>query len=51
LVVTTSDIDAELWAQTGDGQILGNLLYNVANLLNQGNVTSLLFLLTQLAQL
>ena len=51
LVVTTSDIDAELWAQTGDGQILGNLLYNVANLLNPGNTTSLLFLLTQLAQL
>jgi hypothetical protein len=51
LVVTTSDIDAELFAQTGDGQILGNLLYNVANLLNQGNTTSLLFLLTQLARL
>lgn len=51
LVITTSDIDAELWAQTGDGQILGNLLYNVANLLNQGNTTSLLFLLTQLARL
>lgn len=51
LVVTTSDIDAGLWAQTGDGQVLGNLLYNVANLLNQGNTTSLLFLLTQLAQL
>ena len=51
LVVTTSDIDAELWAQTGDGQVLGNLLFNVANLLNPGNTTSLLFLLTQLAQL
>lgn len=51
LMVTTSDIDAELWAQTGDGQILGNLLYNVANLLNPGNPTSFLFLLTQLAQL
>jgi hypothetical protein len=51
LVVTTSDIDAELWAQTGDGQVLGNLLFNVANLLNPGNTTTLLFLLTQLAQL
>lgn len=49
--MTTSDIDAELWAETGDGQILGNLLFNVANLLNQGNTSSLLFLLTELAQL
>jgi hypothetical protein len=51
LVVTTSDIDAELWAQTGDGQVLGNVLYNVANLLNPGNAGSLLLLLTQLAAL
>ncbi len=51
LVVTTSDIDAELWARTGDGQILGNLLYNVAHLLDQGNAVSLLLLLTQLALL
>ncbi len=51
LLVTTSDIHAELLAQTGDGQILGNLLFNVANLLNPGNTTSLLFLLTELAQL
>jgi len=51
LVVTTSDINAELLAQTGNGQVLGNLLYNVANLLNPGNTTSLLFLLGQLAQL
>ncbi len=51
LVVTTSNIDAQLWATTGDGQVLGNLLYNVANLLNQGNTSSLLFLLTELAQL
>ena len=51
LVVTTSDINAQLKAQTGDGQILGNLLYNVSHLLDQGNVASLLFLLTQLAQL
>ncbi len=51
LVVTTSNIDAQLWATTGDGQVLGNLLYNVANLLNQGNTSSLLFLLAELAQL
>ncbi|MBY0229061.1 MAG: hypothetical protein K2W96_07270 [Gemmataceae bacterium] len=51
LVVTTSDIDAELWARTGDGQVLGNLLYNVAHLLDQGNAVSLLLLLTQLALL
>ena len=37
LVVETSDIDAEIWAKTGDGDILGNLLFNVANLLNAGN--------------
>jgi hypothetical protein len=49
LVVTTSDIHAELLAQTGDGQVLGNLLYNVANLLNQGNTASLLLLLAELA--
>ena len=36
-------------AETGDGQILGNLLYNVANLLNPGGTTTLLLLLTQLA--
>jgi hypothetical protein len=51
LVVTTSDIDAQLLATTGDGQILGNLLYNVAHLLDQGNTTSLLLLLTELAAL
>ncbi len=49
LVVTTSDIHAQLLAQTGDGQVLGNLLYNVASLLNPGNTTSLLFLLAELA--
>jgi hypothetical protein len=49
LMVTTSDIDAQLWAQTGSGQVLGNLLYNVAHLLDAGNTTSLLFLLSELA--
>jgi hypothetical protein len=51
LVVTTSDIDAELWAETGDGMILGNLLFNVSHLLDQGNGVSLLLLLTQLSLL
>jgi hypothetical protein len=40
VVVTTSNIDAELSARTGDGLILGNLLYNVANLLNSGSASS-----------
>jgi hypothetical protein len=35
--VTTSNVDAELSAHTGDGLILGNLLYNLANLLNPGS--------------
>jgi hypothetical protein len=51
LVVTTSDIDAQLRAQTGDGMILGNLLYNVSHLLDQGNAVSFLLLLTQLSLL
>ena len=48
LVVTTSNIQAQLIAQTGDGQILGNLLYNVANLLNPGGTLNLLGILGQL---
>jgi predicted nucleotidyltransferase len=51
LVVTTSDVRARLLAQTGDGQVLGNLLYNAAHLLDSGNALSLLFLLTELAGL
>ena len=42
LQIATSDIQAQLLAQTGDGQILGNLLYNLANLLNPGGTASLL---------
>jgi hypothetical protein len=42
LQITTSNIEAQLLAQTGDGQILGNLLYNLANLLNPGGTASLL---------
>ncbi len=42
LNITTSNIQAQLTAQTGQGQILGNLLYNVANLLNPGGSLNLL---------
>src|SRR5205814_4619041 len=48
LTVTTSNITAELDAQTGNGQILVNLVYNVANLLNPNWSLSLLSLLGQL---
>jgi hypothetical protein len=51
LEVTTSNITAKLLAQTGDGQILGNLLYNVANLLNPGESTTLLLLLGEVGSL
>jgi hypothetical protein len=49
LTVTTSDIDAVLSAVTGDGQVLGNLLYNIANLLNSGSPAALLDVLGQLS--
>jgi hypothetical protein len=42
LNITTSNIQAQLTAQSGQGQILGNLLYNVANLLNPGGSLNLL---------
>jgi len=45
LKITTSNIQAQLLAQTGDGQILGNLLYNVAHLLDPGGSLSLLGIL------
>ncbi len=51
LQITTSNIDAHLSAQTGEGQLLGNLLYNAANLLNPGGTATLLSLLAQLADL
>jgi hypothetical protein len=51
LHVTTSNIHARLLARTGEGQLLGNLVYNAANLLNPGSSTTLLLLLAQLAQL
>jgi hypothetical protein len=49
LVVTTSNIDAHISAVTGEGQILGNLLYNVANLANPNGSGGLLALLNALA--
>ena len=51
LQVTTSNITVQLLAQTGNGQILGNLLYNIANLLNPNESTTLLLLLAELDQL
>ncbi|MFL5331060.1 MAG: FG-GAP-like repeat-containing protein [Gemmataceae bacterium] len=49
LLITTSNIHAQLLAQTGDGQILGNLLYNVAHLLDPGGSLNLLNILNLLA--
>lgn len=48
LDITTSNIQAQLLAQTGKGQILGNLLYNLANLLNPGGSSALLPILGDL---
>ncbi len=48
LRVTTSNIHAQLVAKTGDGQILGNLLYNVSHLLDPGGSLNLLTILNQL---
>ena len=49
LEITTSDIRAKLTATTGDGQILGNLVYNVSHLLDPGGTLNLLGILGQLA--
>jgi hypothetical protein len=48
LIVTTSNIQAQLLARTGNGQILGNLPSNVANLLNPGGSINLLTILGEL---
>jgi hypothetical protein len=48
LNVKTTNIKAELTAETGEGQVLGNLLYNLANLVNPGGPASLVSLLTEL---
>ena len=50
----TSNSAIYVFSNTGaaiNATVLGNLVYNVANLLNPGNTTSLLFLLTELAAL
>ena len=49
LEITTSDIHATLTATTGDGQVLGNLVYNVSHLLDPGGSLNLLGILGQLA--
>ena len=51
LHITTSNIDATLTATTGDGQILGNLVYNVSHLLDPNGTLNLLGVLGQLAAL
>ncbi len=51
LVVTTSNIQARLKAKTGEGLILGNLLYNVSHLLDRGGSSTLLLLLSELSHL
>ncbi|HEY1377933.1 MAG TPA: VCBS repeat-containing protein [Gemmataceae bacterium] len=48
LRITTSNIHAQLVAQTGDGQVLGNLVYNVAHLLDPGGSLNLLTILNEL---
>ncbi len=48
LVVTTGDIHAQLVAQTGDGQVLGNLVYNVSHLLDPGGSLNVLTILDSL---
>ena len=48
-MITTSNIQAELVATTGEGQVLGNLVYNVAHLLDPGGLINLLTILNQLA--
>lgn len=49
LRITTSNIRATLTATTGEGQVLGNLVYNVAHLLDPGGTLNLLGILGQLA--
>ena len=44
-MVTTSNIHAQLLAQPGNGQILGNLVYNVSHLLDPGGLLSVLTIL------
>lgn len=48
LKITTSDVRAQLLARTGEGQVLGNLVYNVAHLLDPGGELNLLTILGRL---
>ena len=43
--VTTSNIDAQLLAETGEGKILGDLLFNVAHLLDPSGSLNLVTIL------
>ena len=45
LTQTTSNLHLQLTARTGDGLILGNMLFNLASLLNPGSSSSYLYLL------
>jgi hypothetical protein len=51
LNITTSNVNATLTATTGDGQVLGNLVYNVSHLLDPGGSLNLLGVLGQVAAL
>jgi len=46
---TTSTIHLGLTAHTGEGLVLGNMLYNVSNLLNGGSSSNFLYLLDLLS--
>ena len=46
---TTSGAHTILTAHTGDGLVLGNMLYNVSNLLNAGAGSNYLYLLNLLS--
>ena len=48
LVLTTNTIHVNLTAQSGPGQLLGNLLCSVAHLLDQGNLSTLANLLNRI---
>jgi hypothetical protein len=49
LSVASNNLNAQLSATTGDGQVLGNLLYNAASLANPGASASMIALMGQLA--
>lgn len=51
LRITTSNINATLTATTGDGRVLGNLVYNVSHLLDPDGSLNLLGVLGQVAAL